>query len=266
MHHQFTPDIYTDSQHEYGAHQNKMRSNRRYHSEQLVRNRAKVSPPSSYSLNSSIAYDDTPLTRVNYSAKQRVSLASTAPNRRSESSFDKYSTIGDMSSLYVRTTPSQIGTPSIDKYLSPYDIPQQNVRSASNSNFSLDAAGNNWSLLSNISKTPTRARACSVDSPQNINQLLSLHFSPCSCKNNAKRMSLASPVTSEPFASSMSASTPSLNCCPASSSQRQQSQGSVPERWQQSSSANEIPSPLNIYLQTRKRHARGSGYHCHTCK
>lgn len=269
MHRQFTPDVFTA-----GQQQNKLRTNRRCHSEQLIRNRAKVSSPSSYSLNSSIAYESAPLNRLEYSPKKLFSLASPASNHQGSacctptqniisSSFDKYSPIADCSSLCVRSTPTQTGTPSFDKYMSPYNSPRQNVRSASISNFSLDAGGNNWSLLSNNSKTPTRVRACSIDSPQNLDQLLSLHFSPCSCKNNSKRMSFASPAVSDPFTRSSSASTPSLNYCPESPLQTSPSHRTVLERWQ--TSTKEVPSPLNIYLHTRKR-VRDSEYHCHTCK
>lgn len=275
MHRQFTPDVYTVGEHENGTHLNKIRTNRRCYSEQLVRNRAKVSSPSSYSLNSSIAYESASLHRSEYSPKKLFPVASPASNRRgsvcctptqniNSSSFDKYSPIADYSSLCVRSTPTQTGTPSFDKYMSPYGSPRQSVRSASISNFSLDAGGNNWSLLSNNTKTPTRARACSIDSPQNLGQLLSLHFSPCSCKNNSKRMSLASPAVSEPFARSSSASTPSLSYCPESSLETSPSRAATSERWRPP--AKEIPSPLNIYLHTRKRHARGSEYHCNTCK
>lgn len=273
---QFTPDVYTVGQ--YGSHQNKIQNNRRCHSEQLIRNRTKVSSPSSYSLNGSIAYESASLTRVNYSPKNLFSLTTPTSNRRNSvcctptsqhvnsSIFDKYSPVDENASLCVRSTPTQMGTPSFDKYMTPYDSPRQNVhnRSASNSNFSLDAIGNNWSLLSNNSKTPTRTRAYSVDSPKNVDQLMSLHFSPCSCKiNNSKRMSFTSPLSAEPFVFSSSASTPSLNCCPELSPKRSLSQGTVLERLQQTKK--EIPSPLNIYLHTRKRNARASGYHCHAC-
>lgn len=275
MHNQFTPDVYTVGQHGYESHQNKIQNNRRCHSEQLIRNRTKLSSPSSYSLNGSIAYESASLTRVNYSPKNLFSLVTPTSNRRNSvcctpttqnvnsSIFDKYSPIDENASLCVRSTPTQLGTPSFDKYMTPYDSPRQNVhnRSALKSNFSLDAVENNWSLLSNNSKTPTRARAYSVDSPQNVGQLLSLHFSPCSCKsNNSKRMSFTSPMSA---CSSSSASTPSLNCCPEPSPQRSLSQGTVLERWQQTNK--EIPSPMNIYLRTRKRNARASAYNCHAC-
>lgn len=234
MHRRFTPDAYTVGQHDYDTHLNKLRTNRRCHSEQLIRNRAKVSSPSSYSLNSSIVYESASLARINYSPKKLFSLVSPASDRRSS----------------VCCTPTQ-------NIISSYS-PRQNDRSTSISSFPLDAGGNNWSLLSNNLKTPTRARACSIDSPQNLGQLLSLHFSPCSCKNSSKRMSFASPAASEPFARSSSASTPSLNYCPESPLQTSPSRGTT--------LAKEVPSPLNIYLHTRKRHARGSQFHCHTCK
>lgn len=272
MHHQFTPDIYTTGQH---THQNKMYSGRRYHSEQIIRNRTRLSSPSSYSLSSSHAYNPASFQRVDYSPKRLFPLPSPAPNHRGgvcctpsqniiSLSFDKFSPIDENSSLCVRSTPTQIGTPSFDKYASPYDSPRQNVRNASGTNFAADASGTNWSLVSNISKTPTRARAYSVDNPQNINQLLSLHFSPCSCKNNAKRVSFASPVASDPFVCSSSTATPSSSRGEESSPHKMPMEGTPLKRWQ---STTEIPSPLNIYLRTRKRHASGPAaeHHCHAC-
>lgn len=272
MHHQFTPDIYTTGQH---THQNKMHGGRRYYSEQIIRNRTRLPSPSSYSLNSSNACHSASLQRVDYSPKKLFSLPSPAPNHKAgvcftpsqniiSLSFDKYSPIDENSSLCIRSTPTQIGTPSFDKYASPYDTPRQNVRNASSTNFSADASGNNWSLLNNISKTPMRARAYSIDSPQNISQLLNLHFSPCSCNNNAKRVSFASPVTSDPFVYSSSASSPSSSRGGEATPHKMPMEGTALKRWQ---SATEIPSPLNIYMRTRKRHASGSatGHHCHAC-
>lgn len=268
MHRQFTPDVYTVGHRELGTHQNIMWNHRRCHSEQMIRNRTKLSSPSSYSLNSSIVHESASLTRTNYAPKnlfpltspdteliRRSTICCTPTQNTISSSFEKGSSIADYSSLCVRSTPTQMGTPSFDKYMSPYDnSPRQYVRSTSNSNLSLDAGGNNWSLLSKNSNTPTRARAISIDSPQNISQLLSLHYSPCSCKNNPKRRSFTSPVASERFACPSGASTPTLSRCPETTPQRLQSQETAVEGWQQ---ANKDGSSS---WRTRKRPAHG---HCH---
>lgn len=262
MHRQFTPDVYAV------GHQNIVQKQRRCQSEQIIRNRAKLPSPSSYSLNTSIAYESATLTRTNYAPKNLFSLASPASdtNRRSiiyctpsqntiSSSFDQCSSIADYSSLYVRSTPTQLGTSSFDKYMSPYDnTPRRNSHSASNSNFSLDAGGNPWSLLSQNSNTPTRARAISIDSPQSLSQLLSMHYSPCSCKNNPKRKSFTSPVASQRFTCPSGASTPTLNSCAEIPPQGIQSQEAGMEGWEQA----DRDGPSSYH--TRKRPARG---HCH---
>lgn len=281
MYHQFASDVYTVGQHDYDMHVNKMR---RRHSEQLIPTHANVPSPTLYNLNSTIEFEPGSLTRVNYSPKKIFSLATSATNRRNSisctpkqnrisSSFDRYSPIEENSSLCVRSTPTQMGTPSFDKYLSPsnsFDSSRQNVRNTSNSYQSLDAAMNNWSLLSNNSKTPIRARASSTDSPRNMKQLLDSHFSPCSCKDDPKRGPFASPVAADSFTCPSSASTPSLLNGSAPSPQRVQTQTNDAVLEPGRKAAKEIPSPLNIYLHTRKRQSRvlgsGSGYHCHACQ
>lgn len=266
MHHPITSNAY--GQLEYGLHHKDDQNRRRCHSEQIYRKRASMPSPSSYSVDSSKRHECPTLTGVNYSPRKLFPLTSPALNRRNSvcgtpirntvsMSFDKCSPKSEYSTFCVLSTPNQSKTSSFEKYMSSFESSKQSIRNSSLSGLSPDKDEPNWSLSNSIFKTPTRRlRAFSCDSSQSIDQLLNMHFSPCSssCKSeSSKCVSFASPGASKrtAYSSPMSAT---INCSSTSSSHTMQSPGHTFSQNQHSTKA--VPSPLNIYLHTRKRSAR----------
>lgn len=240
MHQTLTPNFY-----EHSLARKRIKNNRQCYSEQIFRNRAKVSSPSSHSLNSSVEVNSPLLLRVNYTPKKLFALAQPAPNRRasasSSSSLDRTSS-SDKSTSFEDDSPSR--TSIFDRYLRSYETPRRNGR---NSYCSPHVATN--SALSTKAETPARARAGSVDCPSSIKQLMSAHISPCSCSLNSGS-TRQSPAVSK----SMSYSSPSLD--------HYSSPSSATKNWPQATRA--ITSPLNIYLRTRKR--QNLPHQCQSCK